>query len=224
MTTAPPAADRQNRCIGVVEDHPVIVDGLRATLTAHSHLRIVASSSTVDALLSGLAAEATTTRLDLVVLDLHGLPDGSTPAANIAALHAAGIANVLVYTYGERRDLVQEAARAGALAVIRKTERSDVVADAIRRAADGESVASMDWAAAIDADAEFRPRLSPRESEVLELYASGETAPRVADLLQVKEYTVREYIKRVKEKYAAVGRPVYTKFDLRTVAREDGIL
>lgn len=206
------------RRIGVVEDHPVIVDGIRGNLAPFPDLEIVASAPTVQALIS------ITDDLALVVLDLHGLPDGSRPADNIRALHAAGIGNVLVYTYGERRDLVQEAARAGALAVIGKTEPGEVLAAAINAAANGEAVGSMDWAAAIDADSQFRPRLSPRERQTLELYASGESGPDVAKLMNISLYTMRENVKRIKDKYASVGRPAHTKSDLRRLAREDGLL
>ncbi|MFT4127930.1 MAG: response regulator transcription factor [Gordonia sp. (in: high G+C Gram-positive bacteria)] len=216
--------DRPTRRIGIVEDHPVIVDGLRSNIAQFSHLEVTASAPTVQSLLAMIDGPEGGAPFDLVILDLHGLPDGSRPAENIAALSEAGVENILVYTYGERRTLVQEAARSGVLAVIRKTENGAHVADAICRAAEGEAVASLDWAAAIDADSDFRPKLSLREAQVLELYASGEEAHRIATSLKIKEGTVRVYVKRIKAKYATVGRHVYTKHDLREAARRDGYL
>ena len=67
------------------------------------------------------------------------------------------------------------------MGVVRKSDGVDDLTNAIRRALRGESVATTDWAAALDADSGIADaQLSPREREVLELYASGETAQSIA--------------------------------------------
>jgi DNA-binding NarL/FixJ family response regulator len=77
----------------------------------------------------------------------------------------------------------------------------------------------------LDFDPEFvRVHLSPREAEVLGLYASGETAERVAALLFISRDTVLDHIRRVRTKYAQVDRAAPTKVDLYRRAVEDGLI
>ncbi|TSE01692.1 response regulator transcription factor [Skermania sp. ID1734] len=205
------------RRVGVVEDHAVAVAGLRHILSTVPEVEFVASAASVSELL------AITSRLDLVVLDLR-LPDGSSPNSNVQQLRLAGI-EALVFTSGDEPYLVRAAARAGVLGVVRKSERDDVVAAAVRDAAFGKVVATMDWAAAIDGDEDFdQVNLSPRQRDVLSLYASGEPAARVARLTGLTEDTVNAYLGRIRQKYAEAGRPARTKTELYKRALEDGWL
>jgi DNA-binding NarL/FixJ family response regulator len=59
---------------------------------------------------------------------------------------------------------------------------------------------------------------------VLELYASGEPAYRVASLTGLSTETVNVYLSRIRRKYADAGRPAPTKTDLYKRALEDGWL
>ncbi len=205
------------RRIGMVEDHESVALGLAAMLAGEPDLALVRTAGTVAELLSG------GTDLDLVVLDLR-LPDGSTPQDNVDALRAHGI-EVLVFTGADNAYLVRSAARAGVLGVVRKSESAAVVVDAVRKAAAGEQVVTTDWAAAIDGDPQLSDvGLSPRQEEVLMLYASGEKASRVARLTGLSEQTVNDYLGRIRQKYADAGRPAPTKTDLYKRAVEDGWL
>lgn len=209
--------ERAVRRIGLVEDHESVAMGLAAMISSAADLELVATAMTVPELL------AATTALDLVVLDLR-LADGSTPHDNVTALHAAGM-GVLVFTGAENPFLVRSAAKAGVLGVVRKSEDTATVLDAIRRAAAGEQVVTTDWAAAIDGDPGLSEvGLSPRQEEVLMLYASGEKASRVARLTGLSEQTVNDYLARIRQKYADAGRPAPTKTDLYKRAVEDGWL
>lgn len=207
------------RRVGVVEDEPLIIEGLMSLVRAESGFMIAAAAPTVGELI------ATTTDLDLVILDLL-LPDGSSPFDNVLALQAAGCA-VMIYTSGDRPDLIRLAAAAGVLGGVRKSEKAAVIHDAIRTAVNGDVVGSMDWAAAIDADPAFTskvtPRLTPAERDVLALYAAGETAGGVAELMRIQPGTVYKHLARIRDGYADVGRPVPDRSTLRRAAVADGI-
>lgn len=203
--------------IGLIEDHESVALGLKAMLADEPDLDLVIMASTVDELL------AHREQLDLVVLDLR-LGDGSSPRSNVEQLHAAG-SRVLVYTGAENAFLVRSAARAGVLGVVRKSAPASAIVSAIRRAASGGQVVTTDWAAAIDGDPQLPDvGLSPRQREVLALYASGEKAGRVARLAGLSEQTVNDYLVRIRNKYAEAGRPAPTKTDLYKRAVEDGWL
>ncbi len=203
--------------VGIVDDHPAVIVGTVAILRSDPTITVPVASSTVTELFDRDIA------VDLVLLDLV-LADGSTPTSNIRLLSARGIP-ALAYTSGDRAALVREAARAGAIGMIRKTETPAATIDAVHAAGRGEIVASADWAASIDDDVEFvTARLSAREAEVLALYATGETAERVGAALFITRSTVIEHVRRIREKYAAVHRPARTKHELYLRAVEDGII
>ena len=70
-----------------------------------------------------------------------------------------------------------------------------------------------------------RPRLSPRQRDVLVAYASGnELLPVVARRLGMDDETLKTHLRRLRAKYRAVGRPAPTRRDLYVRAIEDGLV
>lgn len=205
------------RTIALVEDHALISFGFRDLVDSADDLRLAGTVGTVAELL------ALDGPIDLVVLDLR-LSDGSSPEDNVAAIADMG-AHILIYTGAEDRRLIQQAARSGALGLIRKSADPDLLLEAIRTAADGREVFGTDWAAAIDSDDNLADaKLSPREQEILGLYASGETAVSVAQRTGLSRETISDYITRIRKKYAAAGRPAQSRVDLFRRALEDGLV
>lgn len=203
--------------IGIVDDHPAVVLGVTAILNAHPHLQVVASAATAAALLEDER------HLDVVLLDLQ-LADRSSPAENMRTL-APTRAPVLAYTSGDQPRLVREAAHAGVVGMIRKSEVPITLVRTVLAVVRGEPVTTPDWAAALDEDRDFvDAHLTAREAEVLSLYASGETAERVGTALFISRDTVLDHIRRIRTKYAAVDRGAPTKVDLFRRAVEDGLV
>lgn len=202
--------------LGLVEDHALIVAGLRGILGQMPEVDSLVSGGTVDALI------AQPPEPDLVLLDLR-LADFSHPGDNVRRLHDLGC-TVIAYTSGESPALLRDAARAGVAGILSKREPPETVVEAVRTGLRGEVVASSDWAAAIDSDLEGTVDLTPRERDVLALYASGEKADTVARALGIARDTVLDHIRHIRQKYAAASRPAETKVDLYRRAVEDGIL
>lgn len=70
-----------------------------------------------------------------------------------------------------------------------------------------------------------RPRLSPRQRDVLIAYASGsDLLPVVARRLGMEEETLKTHLRRLRAKYRSAGRPAPTRRDLYVRAIEDGLL
>lgn len=201
--------------IAIVDDHDLVAIAFETMLQGETELRCVRRVSSVAELVR-LPCD-----IDLTVLDLQ-LADASTPTENIAALTRWG-SGVLVLTSGENPYLVREASRADPLGIIRKSAPSEVILEAVRRAAKGEPVASAEWASALDSDPLLSSApLTPREREVLELYASGVGAKQVAAQLFVSENTVNDHLRRIKRIYHELGRPAATKVELYQRGIEDG--
>jgi DNA-binding CsgD family transcriptional regulator len=70
-----------------------------------------------------------------------------------------------------------------------------------------------------------RPKLSPRQRDVLIAYTSGnELMPAVARSLGVDPETLKTHLRRIRAKYREVGRAAPTRRDLYVRAVEDGLL
>jgi DNA-binding NarL/FixJ family response regulator len=203
--------------LGAVDDHPVLLAGLRAELSRlDPSIDFVSEAPTVASLV------ATGSKCDVVLLDLR-LRDQSRPATNVGRLLERG-SRVLVYTEGGARALIEEALRAGAHGVLRKDRPPATLAEAIRAVADVQIFDSEELAQALDGVQVLRPVLSERERQVLTLYAAGLPTKLVARRLGVGIETTREYLKRIRTKYAALQRPAHTRMDLYQRAVEDGMV
>jgi DNA-binding NarL/FixJ family response regulator len=225
--------------VAAVDDHPIVLDGLASWVTAAppaavqsggtpaapgagdgppDGIRVVGTAATVAALLAGPGRHA-----HVVLLDLD-LRDGTTPERNVAAVQAAGPA-VLVLAASDKPRAVRAAMRAGARGYVLKSEPTAQVRAAITAVAAG-----LDWISprlayifATDDDP-GHPELSPQEARALRLYATGMPMKSVARRMTLSEETVKQYVARVREKYARAGRAAPTKVELYHRAIEDGYL
>jgi DNA-binding NarL/FixJ family response regulator len=203
--------------IAVVDDHPIILESVeRWVMADDGDIRVVATAATVDALLAGPGRDAR-----VVLLDLH-LGDGTTVEGNVAAIGAAGPA-VLVLSASERPLAVRAAIHAGARGYALKSEQAIQIRAAIREIAAGGDWISprLAYILATD-DAADKPTLSNQETRVLQLYATGLPMKSVALKMSISEETAKQYLGRVREKYARAGRAAPTKMELYYRAVEDG--
>jgi two-component system nitrate/nitrite response regulator NarL len=203
--------------IAAVDDHPIILDSVASWVSAAGDdIRLTGTAATVAALLAGPGRHA-----HVVLLDLD-LGDGTTVEQNVAAIGAAGPA-VLVLSASDRPMAVRAAMRAGALGYVLKNEPTSQI-----RAAIMEVAAGRDWISprlayifATD-DAPDRPALSEQERRALQLYATGMPLKSVARKMAISDETVKQYLQRVRQKYARAGRAAPTKLELYHRAVEDG--
>jgi DNA-binding NarL/FixJ family response regulator len=205
-------------CVAVVDDHDAIRFAFKAACVEYG-FDFCASAGSVNELLEANP----NMRCDVVVMDLS-LADGSIVAENVTKLLKTG-AQVVVFSIADKQNLVRAALKAGAATLVPKAQSMDDLAASIRLVAAGVYVNTLQTAAAIDSDIEFKDAaLSPREREVLSLYASGFALKQVAAELDIKISTAKEHIDRVRTKYSTVGRTASTKTELLVRAIEDGIL
>lgn len=205
--------------VAAVDDHPIVLDAVTGwVMAAESGIRVVGTAATVDAVLAGPGRSA-----HVVLLDLD-LGDGTTVQRNVAAILTAGPA-VLVLAASDKPVSVRAAMRAGALGYVLKNEETAQVRAAIKAVAAGEGWISprLAYIFATD-DAPDRPELSPQEARALRLYATGMPMKSVARRMAISEETAKQYVGRVREKYARAGRAAPTKLDLYYRAVEDGHL
>jgi two-component system response regulator DevR len=203
--------------VALIDDHEIIALALREAITQIPELSFAGVSATVDDLLAHHAD------VGLVVLDLR-LADGSSPIGNVERLVEHGAA-VIAYTSGESPYLLRLVATTPILGIVRKSDPVAILVDTLRQAASGRAVMSTEWAAAIDSDPGLdAAALSVQEQQVLRLFATGLKAQSVAAAMKIAVPTVEDYVRRIRMKYARIGRSADTKIDLYKRAIEDGFL
>ena len=202
----------------IIDDHEAIRLAL-ATVCNQNDFKILASTDSVTEALEQIGDKS----VDVAVLDLS-LADGSKAEENVQRLVSKGI-SVLVFSIADKAQLVRSALKAGAAALVPKSHSMSELVEAIRMVSAGMLVNNLQTTAAIDADQEFTSaKLSPREQEVLSLYASGLALKQVAYTLNITVSTAKEHIDRVRNKYATIGRPAVNKTELLLRAIEDGLI
>lgn len=188
----------------VVDDHPIVLDGVTLALQNPARFRIAGYARTGREAIES----ARTLRPDVVLLDLR-LPDMLAPEV-IQSLHArCPEAKVVVFTAYPDHSALEAALAAGANGVVVKdTERSDLV-DVIQRVVAGERVVIADLGedtAMLLSRKLGASGLTRREYDILRRVALGETNPQIAAALGLTRNTVKTYLQRTLEKLGAHNR------------------
>jgi DNA-binding NarL/FixJ family response regulator len=183
----------------IVDDHPVVRDGLRGMFTGDPRFRVLGEAGDgVEAL-----AVAEALRPDVILLDLR-MPQMNGVTA-IAALRERGIsARVLVLTTYDTDSDVLPAIEAGATGYLLKDAPRDELFRAVLAAARGEAVLSPSVATRLMGQlrSPAKEPLSQRELEVIGLVARGSTNREAAAQLFISEATVKTHLLHV---YAKLG-------------------
>lgn len=193
----------------MVDDHPVVRAGLRALLEADAEVEVVADVGSGDEALQALDRLVTTGEgvPDLVLMDLN-LGDGIGGIETTRRLRAQhpGVQVLAVTTFDAEADVVG-ALEAGATGYVLKDAPTETLLDAVRKAAAGRSVLSPEvQQLLVRRMAEPRTALSPRETEILEVLATGATNREAAKRLFISESTVKTHLVHLYEKLGVESR------------------
>ena len=183
--TAPPVR------VIIVDDHPVVRDGLRGMLAGDDDVVVVGEAGNGD------EAVATVARLepDVVLMDLR-MPgsDGVDATKRITTAHP-GVRVLVLTTYDSEADVLR-AVEAGASGYLLKDAPAPELRRAVRSTAAGETVLTPAVAAHLvrQSRAPTVEALTARELEVLQLVARGATNRDVGRALHVSEATVKSHL------------------------------
>ncbi|MFJ7490011.1 response regulator [Streptomyces sp. NPDC097727] len=190
----------------VVDDHPVVRDGLRGMFDSDPGFRVLGEAS------NGVEGVDLVARLDpdVVLMDLR-MPGGGGVAA-IAELTGRGArSKVLVLTTYDTDSDTLPAIEAGATGYLLKDAPRDELFNAVRAAADGRTVLSPAVASRLISRvrtpaAQGNESLSGREREVLGLVAKGTSNREIAAELFISEATVKTHLTHIFAKLGAKDR------------------
>lgn len=193
----------------IVDDHPVVREGVRGLLAQQADIEITGEAGSGSELLAGLPRA----RPDVVLLDIR-LPDQNGLEVLARLKREWPEIKVIILTTYEEDEYLFAALRAGADGFLLKSASSDLLANAIRQVAAGERLLMPNLVGRVMAGfqelAQTRARaeagLTGQEIEVLRLIAAGATNREIAEKVYWSEITVKRKVQDILEKLGAANR------------------
>jgi DNA-binding NarL/FixJ family response regulator len=200
--------------VALVDDHHLVLEGLRLVLEGEPDLEVVGDAST-EAEAFDLVAS---TGPDVLLLDLT-FPEGDGLPL-LQALHARHpLLRIIVLTVLRGPETVRQAMLAGASGYVVKGARSRELFEAIRAVSRGERYLHSSVTAAIIDDSIHWLRMggpvSAREREVLALLAAGHSATAIGQTLGISVHTVRRHVANLSAKLGLHGTTALTLYAIQ---------
>jgi DNA-binding NarL/FixJ family response regulator len=203
MMIAQPKVDSNVSRILIVDDHPIVREGLAMHLAAQADL--VVSGEAED--LPGALALLASTRFDVAVIDISLAKGNGLDLVRLIRQRYEAI-RVLVWSMYPEHLYAERALRAGAQGYLHKGQATNSVLNAVRDIIQGKMYVSGTLAEqllrrVVGRSAEDRSpidTLSDREFEAFRLIGEGMTTQSIAQRMHVSPKTVETYRARIKEK------------------------
>lgn len=184
--------------VAIVDDHPVVRQGIAALLASQPDLDVVGSAGAVEEAVELLSR----VEVDVLLLDIRlGTDSGLRFLAEApdAADRAAAMPAVVVLSAYDYPQYADAALRLGAAGFVVKSAPLEELVDAIKRAAAG----GMAFGVRPGRD---RPRVSPRELDVVRLVVEGRSNDEVGAALGIGVKTVETHLRRLFERFEIGSR------------------
>ncbi|WEF35472.1 response regulator [Pseudoduganella chitinolytica] len=187
----------------LVDDHPLVRDGLRARLEAVPAFEVVGEAGSADEALEVAHAHAP----DLVLMDINMRGKNGIEATAAFRERFPAIA-VLILSMHDKQDYVAQAMAAGARGYVLKDAPGKDIVVAIETVMSGGIYYSAALAAQLarPAGAVQEEALTTREQEVLRHIANGESNKQIARALDLSVRTVETHRLNIKRKLGIEGQ------------------
>ena len=190
--------------VAVVDDHPVVREGLVSILKDEPDFDVVGSAGSAEDLLT-LVDRA---KPDVVLIDLE-LPEMNGVQAIERLAQTAPQTRLIVFTAYDTEEKIADALRAGAKGYLLKGASADRIGRAIRDVHAGGSALEPRVASRLVArlrGASPSTTLTSREREVLRLISQGQSNRQIAKRLSITERTVKYHVGSILNKLGADNR------------------
>lgn len=189
--------DEQPTSVLLVDDHPMVQDGLTACLSYYPDIEIIGSTQDGKSAL----AQALALKPDVILMDIS-MPDMNGIDATEIITEQLADTKILIFSMHDSLEFVNSAIQAGASGYILKDTGSAEVYLAIKAVASGKIHFSPSVAAALIENPlkEEQEKLTTREQMVLSFIAQGLSSKEVAKQLDISFRTVEAHRRNIKTK------------------------
>jgi DNA-binding NarL/FixJ family response regulator len=182
----------------IVDDHPMVLEGLKALLSNLDQMTVVGTASNAFDAMDMLKANA----VDIVIADIN-LPEVSGIELTAKIKKEFPSIKVLAMSTFKERSYISQMIKNGASGYLVKSASKEEIEAAILSANEGKLYLSLDINS-IDLKADIAPDVpvvSRREKEVLQLIVDGLTNPQIAEKLFISLHTVDSHRKNLLAKF-----------------------
>ena len=185
----------------IVDDHEVVREGLRLSLSRAPHIRVVGEAA------DGASAIELVKRRkpDVVIMDVR-MPGMDGLEATKEILRLVPDAAILIFTAFSERSLLARGLDSGAKGYILKEAPHETLLRAIERLASGEGYVDPALMPAFLSGKDQTDMLTAREREILQLLADGMSNADVASKLFISQETVKSHVRHILSKLEADTR------------------
>jgi len=185
----------------IVDDHEVVREGLRLSLSRAPHIRVVGEAA------DGASAVELAERRkpDVVIMDVR-MPGMDGLEATRLLAERAPSAKVLIFTAYSERSLLGRGLESGAKGYILKEAPHETLVRAIERVAHGDGYVDPALMPAFLTGKDQGEMLTQREREILQLLADGMSNADVAQRLFISQETVKSHVRHILTKLEADTR------------------
>ena len=191
----------------LVDDHPLVREGLRARLAGTAGILVVGEAGDADQAFTAVAE----LQPDLVLMDV-GMKqhNGIEIAARLRDRHPA--VRVLMLSMYDNPEYVHRALEAGAWGYVLKEAPSEEIVEAILSVAQGRRYIGTGLVATSGRPGTSRPLLSAREGEILRCLAEGLASRQIAERLGMSVRTVETHRQNIRRKLDLAGQAELIKY------------
>jgi DNA-binding NarL/FixJ family response regulator len=185
----------------IVDDHEVVREGLRLSLSRASHIRVIGEAS------DGASAVELAVRRkpDVVIMDVR-MPGMDGLEATKLLIERAPESKVLIFTAFSERSLLSRGLESGAKGYVLKEAPHQTLVRAIEKVAQGDGYVDPALMPAFLAGKDQTDMLTTREREILQLLADGMSNADVAGRLFISQETVKSHVRHILTKLEADTR------------------
>lgn len=203
---SPTDAPRPTRLL-LVDDHPLVREGLKARLSTLPSLEVVGEAGDAQE----AAAQVAATEPDLVLMDV-GMKDVNGIELTRQLLAERPGLLVLVLSMYDNPEYVNRAMQAGARGYVLKDAPASDIIDAIAEVMSGGTFLSSSVSGRLFRSQTPRPVMSLRESEILAQLAKGRSSKQIAVELNLSVRTVESHRQNIKRKLNLDGQAELIKY------------
>src|SRR5581483_11234775 len=185
----------------IVDDHEVVREGLRLSLSRAPHIRVVGEASDGES----AVALAERRRPNVIIMDVRMPGMDGLEATKILSEKVPDSA-VLIFTAYSERSLLSRGLDSGAKGYILKEAPHETLVRAIENVHDGEGYVDPALMPAFLSGKDKEEMLTTREREILQLLADGMSNADVATKLFISQETVKSHVRHILAKLEADTR------------------